>query len=748
MSQCLLLSHKLSSHLSFHMKRSIKKCILLFRFSGTLSSPKSMNTNDLQKIRNIGIIAHIDAGKTTTTERMLYYSGLTNLMGEVHDGNTVMDYMPLERERGITISSAAITFFWKKHKINLIDTPGHVDFTFEVERSLAVLEGAVVILDSSAGVEVQTLKVWNQAKRYKVPCIVYLNKMDKPTSDIDMCLTSLVNKLKIQPLLLHIPIGLGKKFTGVIDILKLKKVLWKDMSPNDDGSNFINEDLSLDKDREMYHLAVGKREKLIESIADMDDIIAEKYICHGSESLNNEELEAALYRITAKGLAVPVLCGSSYKNMCVQLLMDAVLTYLPAPTERMKHLGCAEKDLFAYAFKIIHNKQKEPLTFLRLYSGSLKMGQKIYNSNRDCNEKIHKLTVAYADDFKEVPSVTSGNIAVVSGLKDVFTGDLLFSSASVANTVKSALKKNKENYENFSIDVPNPVFFCTIEPPSVGFQKRLDSALLCLQREDPTFRVEFDEALGQTIIMGMGELHIDVIKERIKTEYDIEAYLGPLLVAYREAIEEEIVFTHVLDKVIAGTKNYVKIMFKLYPVNETETFKEVKVIVTKENDLGKIRLDYLKAINSGIKNALNNGPLISFPVIGLGVNLMWFETTKSTSHSVISAAASQCVTAALKKSKIHLLEPVMNLSIIVDKGYAGKVLNDLSQKRSQILNMEVRQDVEIIESLTPLSELKGYSSNLRAITSGTCSFTMEFDSYKKLDLHEQARAIQEITGFA
>lgn len=729
----------------YFLKNKNSVPILGFRYTHTL--PESKLIADLHKIRNIGIIAHIDAGKTTTTERFLYYSGLTNLMGEVHDGNTVMDYMPLERERGITISSAAVTFLWKKYKINLIDTPGHVDFTFEVERSLAVLDGAVIILDASAGVEVQTFKVWNQANRYEVPCIVYLNKMDKPAADIDMCLQSLSNKLKVKPLMLHLPLGAGKSFHGVVDILNLQKVTWK-KSPNFDGNDFVTEDLSLEADKNLYEAVLSKREKLIESIADLDELIAEKYICEGIESLRYSDFLPALRRITINRLAVPVLCGSSYRNMCVQLLMDAVLHYLPSPHQNKYSFICDNNELFAYIFKIIHNKQKEPLSFLRVYSGSLKSGGGVYNLNRQSRDKIGKLTVAYADNFKDVTSVTAGNIAVVTGLKDVITGDLLFSSATVASTAMKSLENQSGNSKSISIDVPKPVFFCTIEPPSLGFQKQLDLALECLKREDPTFQVEVDEALAQTIIMGMGELHINVIKERIKTEFGVDAYLGPLLVAYKETIDSEIEYSHVLDKNVGGVRQYVKTTLKLNPMKETELFKEVKVIVTKENDLGKLRSDRLKAINSGVKFALNNGPLISFPVIGIEANLLWFETNRNTSHSMISAAVSQCVSAALKKSKIKLLEPVMKLSIIVDKGYAGRVLTDLSQKRSQILNMESRHDVEILESLTPLSELKGYSTNLRALTAGTCSFTMEFDSYKELDFQEQAKAIEEVTGFA
>ncbi|GIX66516.1 ribosome-releasing factor 2, mitochondrial [Caerostris extrusa] len=625
--------HFLKSAFYFNLPTKFLRNSLNGHISFRWNSKSFKTVEDIKKIRNIGIIAHIDAGKTTTTERMLYYSGFINMMGEVHDGDTIMDYMVQERERGITITSAAITFNWKDHKINLIDTPGHVDFTFEVERSLSVLDGAVVILDTSAGVEVQTLKVWEQANRYGVPCVIYLNKLDKPAADIDMCLQSIKNKLKITPLMLQVPIGKDKQFNG----------------------NFITHNLDTGDPKTDFESIVQEREKVIENIVDFDDAVADKYLTDGIGSLTIADLQAALRRITLKRTAIPILCGSSYKNVGVQLLMDAVVNYLPDPSERNHYfVNNDSKELCALAFKIIHNKNKELLTFLRLYSGSLKSGQQIYNKNREKSEKVGKLIVPLADDFKEVPLALPGNIIVATGFKEVITGDLIFSS----------------------------------EPPSVGFQKRLDFALQCLQREDPTFQVEFDER--------------------------------PLQVAYRETLGKVVEHTHVLDKTVSGSKHFTKITLRLYPHEKAQ--KHINVIVTKENDLGKIRSDYLKAVNAGVKGALNNGPILSFPVINVGMDLLWLQVGRGTSLAMLSAAASQCVTAAFRNTQMYLLEPIMNLSIAVDKGFAGRVINDLSQKRSQILTMELREDVEIIQALTPLSELKGYSTELRALTAGTCSF--------------------------
>ncbi|GIX76417.1 ribosome-releasing factor 2, mitochondrial [Caerostris darwini] len=738
--------HFLKSAFYFNLPTKFLRKSLNGHISFRWNSKSFKTVEDIKKIRNIGIIAHIDAGKTTTTERMLYYSGFTNMMGEVHDGDTVMDYMVQERERGITITLAAITFNWKDHKINLIDTPGHVDFTFEVERSLSVLDGAVVILDASAGVEVQTLKVWEQANRYGVPCVIYLNKLDKPAADIDMCLQSIKNKLKITPLMLQVPIGKDKQFNGIIDLLSPQKHVWDKQGSEKDGRNFITHNLDTGDKKTDFESIVQEREKVIENIVDFDDAVADKYLTDGIDSLTIADLQAALRRITLKRTAIPILCGSSYKNVGVQLLMDAVVNYLPDPSERNHYfVNNDSKELCALAFKIIHNKNKELLTFLRLYSGSLKSGQQIYNKNREKSEKVGKLIVPLADDFKEVPLALPGNIIVATGFKEVITGDLIFSSGSAASKV-TLKKKQSDEALGPLIQVPDPVFFCTIEPPSVGFQKRLDFALQCLQREDPTFQVEFDESIGQTIIMGMGELHIDIIKERIRVEYGIDAYLGPLQVAYRETLGEVVEHTHVLDKTVSGSKHFAKITLRLYPHEKAQ--KHINVIVTKENDLGKIRSDYFKAVNAGVKGALNNGPILSFPVINVGMDLLWLQVGRGTSLAMLSAAASQCVTAAFRKTQMHLLEPIMNLSIAVDKGFAGRVINDLSQKRSQILNMELREDLEIIQALTPLSELKGYSTELRALTAGTCSFTIEFSQYQKMDSNELAKTIEEVTGFA
>ncbi|GFT54100.1 ribosome-releasing factor 2, mitochondrial [Nephila pilipes] len=561
-----------------------------------------------------------------------------------------------------------------------------------------------------------------------------------------MCLQSIKNKLKINPLMLHIPIGNDKKFSGIYDIISLKKHEWNLQNTGESGRNFTTQNLDPELGDSSLKFIIQEREKIIENIADIDDMIADKYLTHGSSALSVSDLQAALRRITLKRTAIPVLCGSSYKNVAVQLLMDAVINFLPDASERNRDfVQCDPDELCALAFKIIHNKNKEPLIFLRLYSGTIKSGQRLYNRNRENSEKVGKLLIPLADDFKEVPLSLAGNIVAVTGLKDVITGDLLFSSASVATKI-SFKKKDLNSSLGPLIQVPNPVFFCTIEPPSVGFQKRLDFALQCLQREDPTFHVEFDETIGQTIILGMGELHIDIIKERIRVEYGVDAYLGPLQVAYRETLNKAVENTHILDKNISGSKHFVKISMKLYPQEQSKM--KVNVIVTKENDLGKIRTDYLKAINVGIKSSLNNGPILNFPVIDVGIDLLWLQVGKGTSLAMLSAAAAQCIKAALRRSEMHLLEPIMNLSIVVNKGYAGRVLNDLSQKRSQILNMEMRQDIELIQARTPLSELKGYSTVLRAITAGTCSLTMEFESYQKMDQNEQARTVEEVTGFA
>ncbi|XP_042681925.1 ribosome-releasing factor 2, mitochondrial [Centrocercus urophasianus] len=516
-----------------------------------VKSLRSVVNPHISRIRNIGIMAHIDAGKTTTTERMLYYSGYIRTLGDVDDGDTVTDFMVQERERGITIQSAAVTFDWKDYRINLIDTPGHVDFTVEVERCLRVLDGAVAVFDASAGVEAQTLTVWRQADKHQIPRICFLNKMDKNRASFAYAVESIKQKLKTKPLILQLPIGEAKTFRGLVDVVTKEQIIWKPTSDLDDGIFFEQKPLIESDNPSLFQEVQDARNTLIEQVADLDDEFAELILGEHSENFDlvpSNKLRSAIRRVTLAQKAVPVLCGSALKNRGVQPLLDAITMYLPAPHERSYEFlhWYNDDDLCALAFKVLHDKCRGPLVFIRIYSGSLKPQSAVYNINKSCTERMSRLLLPFADQQIEIPSLMPGNIALAVGLKQSATGDTLVSSkASAVAAARQAGRsaggeqRNTSNVERLllaGVEVPEPVFFCTIEPPSMAKQQDLDNALSCLQREDPSLKVKIDPDTGQTILCGMGELHIEIIHDRIKREYGIETYLGPLQIAYRETI--------------------------------------------------------------------------------------------------------------------------------------------------------------------------------------------------------------------
>ncbi|KAL5008243.1 hypothetical protein ScPMuIL_013824 [Solemya velum] len=704
-------------------------------------------------------MAHIDAGKTTTTERMLYYSGFSKHLGDVDDGDTVMDYMEQERARGITITSAAVTFHWNKHRINLIDTPGHVDFTVEVERALRVLDGAVAILDASAGVEAQTLTVWRQADKYHTPRIVYLNKMDKRGANIELCMNSLREKLKVNPLLIHLPIGSEKAFSGIVDLVSMKKVRWS----SKDGNKFDIEPI-MSADGSLHDEAINARNNLIGQVADFNEKIAEFVLNDEIDKIPEQELQMALREVCINQKALLVLCGSSLKNVGVQALLDAITFYLPSPKDI--NYGFAEfykTDLCALAFKIIHDKQRGPLTFLRIYSGILKTGANIYNVNRGLSEKITRLLQVYADDFKDISSTGAGNIVCVSGLKQTVTGDTLTSSQSTATSAQRAYNQQKHKTETkvdtdmeslgvadtpvlAGLDVLEPVFFCSVEPPSLAYQKDLDFALECLQREDPSLKVEVNEDTGQTVLSGMGELHLEVIKSRILKEYGVDVDVGPLQIAYRETISRTAEIEEVLDKTIGDRHHQVQMKVSIHPCEVSE-FRQVKVIHSKEHTFENLKKKHLQAINNGIRSALSNGPILNFPIINVEVHLESFHLGPGTSMAMISACASMAAYQALKQGEAILLEPMMKMEINTDEDRLHSVLADLSRRRGQIQAVQARQDVRVVDVLTPLSELMGYSTDLRTTTSGTATFTMELSHYENMTISEQNKAIENVTGF-
>lgn len=714
----------------------------------------------VSKTRNIGIMAHIDAGKTTTTERMLYYAGLIRSPGEVHKGDTVMDYMDQERARGITITSASITFPWMGHQINLIDTPGHVDFTTEVEKALRVLDGAVTILDASAGVEAQTMTVWRQADRYHVPRIIYLNKMDKPGARFTNCLHHIESKLKSTPLALHYPLGEGREFRGIVDLVNLTVKRWE-MDKTSLGAVFSTRNLTDgDVNNEIQSMALKMRMDLIGKLADLDDELAELILERESfENVTPNELERAIRRVTLKQTGVAVLCGSSYKNIGVQPLMDSVLSYLPSPKDRHHEFVeaySANNLLCALAFKIQNDSQRGPLTFLRIYSGAIETGDKVYNVTQSKSEKTGRLYIANADELAEVSLMSEGSIAVVSGLKHVVTGDTITSGVAAMNTARRWLAQKKDVPESemspvlAGVQIPEPVFFCSIEPSSLMHQKPLEQALEMLQREDPSLKVRLDSETGQTIIAGMGELHLEIILERIRTEYRVDASFGPYQVAYKETTCNDSSHTFILDKTVAGMKNYVQVNMSVELDLSQQGIPSVELGNSKESRelLATISPTHLKAIQRGITSALSAGPLLSFPVTGIRVFVNSLDVGSRTSETMISAAGAQCVAQLLRNGGTRLMEPFMKVEISIDGKYLHAVLGDFSQHRADILDVTERNELKVVVAESPLSELRGYSKRIRILTSGNATFSMEFSQYKLMTSYDQGTAMKEITGIA
>ncbi|VVC44884.1 Hypothetical protein CINCED_3A021395 [Cinara cedri] len=577
------------------------------------------NSINISKIRNIGILAHIDAGKTTTTERMLFYSGLISNMGEVHDGNTVTDYMDQERNRGITITSAAVTIPWKKHNINLVDTPGHIDFTMQVEQTLNILDGAVIVLDSSAGVEAQTLTVWRQADRYEIPRIIYANKMDRSDASLPLCIKLLKSKFNITPLQLQIPIReTNGRLIGLIDVVKKNISTWH----GENGQKVICK--PIENNTKQWEALCKVRESLIGDLADMDETIANIVLdSDGIDSIDSDSLLSAIRRVCISQKGVPLVCGSSYKNIGVQALMDDIVNYLPSPNDRknLEPFKVFGTSMSARAFKIVYDKQKGPVTFLRIYSGTLEKGQKVYNASQSKSENINRVMVVYADDYKEVANVKSGSIVAVTGLKSTVCGDLLSSSNNVIKNALAKLSKSKETTKEKSMDmlgvdmhIPDPVFFRSIEPPSQSYQLALENALSQLHREDPSLRIQYDEENGQTILAGMGELHLEVIGERIKTEFKIDVDLGRPQISYKEGLISEAKESYQYNLKIGTTLHSVYVVMSI--LNDTPDKKLLSLDCSPDNasNTAAIQLNRLSIITSTVKDALAHGPKLGCPV--------------------------------------------------------------------------------------------------------------------------------------
>lgn len=568
-------------------------------------------------------------------------------MGEVHHGNTVTDCMEQERQRGITISSAAVTLNWKNYKFNIIDTPGHIDFTMGVEQTLGALDGAIVILDGSAGVEAQTTTVWRQADKYNIPRIVFINKMDRLDADYSMCLKSLESKFDIATLPLQIPIkNNANQLEGVVDLLTLEKIIFK---KDNYGRTIVRDKLNEKTDDKLYEIAMENRRQLVDKLSNNDDDLADKIIEEESlDKISSKLIIESIRKTTINKKAIPVLLGSSYKNIGVQLLMDAVILYLPSPSnnDKTKIYNCFEDNFSARVFKIVHDKQRGPITFFRVFTGQLLKGQKIYNIYKSKSEQGGKLYSAYADDYEEINQVTQGNIGALGGLKTTTTGDLLTTNLSSYNSAKRRIHQDDNDNIFLPTKIPDPVFFCSIELPSMSYQTALDIALQELEREDPSLRVTLNEETGQTVLSGMGELHIDIIKERIKSEYKIDVDLGPLQIAYKETITNNIKDTFLLHHKIGTANHDVNITMSLIPNYICNDKKDILLLDKTKDSASNISSIYPKtmsAVKLGVKSALVNGSKLGCPVINVGVKLHWLEVGRGTSDTMVSSAVCQCI---------------------------------------------------------------------------------------------------------
>ncbi|GGK78088.1 elongation factor G 1 [Sphaerisporangium melleum] len=677
---------------------------------------------DLAKVRNIGIMAHIDAGKTTTTERILFYTGINYKIGEVHEGAATMDWMEQEQERGITITSAATTCEWLDHTINIIDTPGHVDFTVEVERSLRVLDGAVAVFDAVAGVEPQSETVWRQADRYGVPRICFVNKMDRVGAEFHRCVDMIVSRLGATPLVIQLPWGVEADFKGVIDLVKMKGLIWSAEAAK--GEMYDVVDIPAD------HAETARewRDKLIETVAENDDQLMELYL-EGVEP-TEEQLVAAIRRATLASALNPVLCGTAFKNKGVQPLLDAIVAYLPAPTDIPAFKGHAvgkedevierhadpTEPFAALAFKIMSDQHLGKLTYIRIYSGTLESGSSVINSGKGKKERIGKIYQMHANKREERPSANAGQIVAVMGLKDTTTGDTL---CDPANPVVLE-----------SMTFPAPVINVAIEPKTKGDQEKLSTAIQRLAEEDPSFQVRRDEETGQTVIWGMGELHLEILVDRMRREFKVEANVGRPQVAYRETIRrkvEKVEYTH--KKQTGGSGQFARVIIDLEPLGEGNDGYEFANKVTG----GRIPREYIPSVDAGAQEAAEFGVLAGYPMVGVKVTLQ-----DGTYHEVDSSemafkiAGSMAFKEAARRADAVILEPMMAVEVTTPEDYMGDVIGDLNGRRGQIQAMEDRTGAKVINALVPLSEMFGYVGDLRSKTQGRAVYSMQFSSYAEV----------------
>ena len=672
-------------------------------------------TTPLNLYRNIGIMAHIDAGKTTTTERVLYYTGRSYKIGEVHEGTATMDWMEQEQERGITITSAATTCSWNDHRINIIDTPGHVDFTIEVERSLRVLDGAVAVFDSVAGVEPQSETVWRQADKYNVPRICFVNKMDRTGADFHRCVDMLVDRLAAQPIVLQLPVGKESDFVGVIDLIRMKAIIWKDETL---GAEFETVDIPA----EYADKAAEYHEKMVELAVDHDDAAMESYL------EGNAPDEATLKKCIRKGTIalsfVPVLCGSAFKNKGVQPLLDAVVDYMPAPTDvaaikgvkagtedEIERSNSDDEPFSALAFKIMNDPFVGSLTFIRVYSGVIKTGDQIYNTVKDTKERVGRMLLMHANTREEIKEAFAGDIIALAGLKNATTGD------TISDPLDPVVLER--------MDFPDPVIEVAVEPKTKADQEKMSTALSRLAAEDPSFQVSSDNESGQTIIKGMGELHLEILVDRMKREFKVEADVGAPQVAYRETISKfyEVDYTH--KKQSGGAGQYARVKIVLEPLEAGEGYQFDSKVVG-----GSVPREYIPGVKSGLESARQSGTVMGFPVIDFKATLVDGDSHDVDSSSLaFEIAARAAFREGVVKAGAKLLEPVMRVEVVTPEKYMGDIIGDLNSRRGNVSGMDQRGNARVISAMVPLANMFGYVSLLRSMSQGRAQYTMHFDHY-------------------
>ena len=696
---------------------------------------------DLNKVRNIGIMAHIDAGKTTTTERILFYTGINHKIGETHDGASTMDWMAQEQERGITITSAATTCFWKDNQINIIDTPGHVDFTVEVERSLRVLDGAVAVFDGKEGVEPQSETVWRQADKYDVPRICFVNKMDKMGADFYFTVQTIIDRLGARPLVVQLPIGAESDFLGVVDLLEMKAYVWPGDAKGDVsmGASYEVQDIPAD----LVEKAEQYRAELVEAVAESSEELMEKYLEEGE--LTIPEIKSGIRQLVISGEAFPVLCGSAFKNRGVQPMLDAVIEYLPSPLdvpdvvgsnpsneeEKLTRKASADEPFAALAFKVAAHPFYGQLTYTRVYSGTAAQGQQVLNSTKGKKERIGKLFQMHSNKENPVEEITAGHIYAAIGLKDTTTGDTLCDPAHPI-----VLE---------SMTFPDPVIFVAIEPKTKGDQEKMSTAIQKLSAEDPTFTVSLNEETGQTEIGGMGELHLDIIVDRMKREFKVEANVGKPQVAYRETIKktvEKVDYTHKKQTGGSGQFAKVQVSFEPLPLDGEELYLfEDKVTG------GRVPREYIPSVDAGIQDAMKFGVLAGYPMVGVKATLIdGAYHDVDSSEMAFKIAGSMVFKEGAKRANPVLLEPLMDVEVRTPEEYMGDVIGDLNSRRGQVRSMEDASGVKIIKAIVPLTEMFGYIGDLRGKTQGRAVFSMAFDSYGEVPKNVADEIIQKSRG--